>query len=66
MAAPPPNADDAVVLPYAYVAWLLMPAVWAKLDELPLQAFLYRYVLNPTRMEAALAAMLAGGLDIRK
>ena len=64
MVAPPPNADDAVLLPYTAVAWLLLPTVWASVEDLPLQPFLYRYVLDPTRMGAALAAMLAGGLDV--
>ena len=64
MVAPPPNADDAVLVPYTAVAWLLLPTLWASTEDLPLQAFLYRYVVDPTRMGAALAAMLAGGLDV--
>ena len=62
--APPPNPDGARMAPYAMLAWLMMPAMRVDRDDLPLQAFLFRFLVSPAKMGAAFAACIVAGLDV--
>ena len=64
VAAPPPNPAGQRLLPYAAWAWLLLPAMRADRDQLPLQQHLFRFIVNVGVLGGAFEALVVGGLDL--
>ena len=54
----PPPLTDAKVVPYTAVLWLMGPALIVDIEDLPLQPFLWRFIVDAQRIGDALAALL--------
>ena len=55
--APPPGSGHKLV-PYSFLAWLVLPALVIDPDDLPIQPHVWRFIVAAPRIGQALLALL--------